>query len=367
MNEDQPFWKSRPAVIYGVGFWNRKSVRGMLARLPERPRFFWSFESAVSAAQRNGACLFAWTTRLHPEQRDRCETLGIPVVNVEDGFIRSVGLGAAFVPASSLIMDGRGIYYDASRPSDLEWMLEHDEVGADERFRGAALREVLIARGVSKYNVGDDGQSRVSFPAEGHRILVPGQVSDDASIKTSHSETLDLQSGENPNLQLLRKARERNPDAFILFKPHPDVTSGLRNGAVSQKDMLHYADAVETDVDIIRLINQCDSVETICSLAGFEALLRGKTVVAHGQPFYAGWGLTLDQTPIERRTRKRTLEELVYLTLIRYPNYVSPVSFLRCSAEEVVSALAERRQSKANPVVSAVSLMIAKAAFRLGL
>ena len=39
-------------------------------------------------------------------------------------------------------------------------------------------------------------------------------------------------------------------------------------------------------------------METMTSLAGFEALLRGKPVTTHGQPFYAGWGLTEDICPV---------------------------------------------------------------------
>jgi len=51
------------------------------------------------------------------------------------------------------------------------------------------------------------------------------------------------------------------------------------------------------------------------SLSGFEALLRDKKVVTYGSPFYAGWGLTEDHAVTERRCRRRTLEELIYLAL----------------------------------------------------
>lgn len=45
---------------------------------------------------------------------------------------------------------------------------------------------------------------------------MPGQVEDDASIKTG---TVLIKS----NLELLRTVRERNPHAYIIYKPHPDV------------------------------------------------------------------------------------------------------------------------------------------------
>jgi len=61
------------------------------------------------------------------------------------------------------------------------------------------------------------------------------------------------------------------------------------------------------------------------SLAGFDALLRKKKVFTYGQPFYAGWGLTVDLyeegEAFKRRTKKLKLDELVAGALIHYPIY----------------------------------------------
>lgn len=55
------------------------------------------------------------------------------------------------------------------------------------------------------------------------------------------------------------------------------------------------------------------------SLGGFEALLRGKKVYCYGQPFYAGWGLTQDAYPINRRNKILSLNALIAGALIEYP------------------------------------------------
>nr|WP_321455503.1 beta-3-deoxy-D-manno-oct-2-ulosonic acid transferase [uncultured Cohaesibacter sp.] len=366
MSEIERGWDDRPAIIYGLGFWNRKSMRGMLSTTPGEVRFYSSFDRALKAAEKSKGRLFAWTTRLSDEQRNRCSSQNIPLVNIEDGFIRSVGLGAAFVPAASLILDGRGIYYDPTKPSDLEWMIEHDEICEADRSRAASLREKLIALRVSKYNLGGVDAAKVPETSR-RKILVPGQVADDASILKTASDSLDLKSGRNPNLLLLQKVRQENPDAFIIFKPHPDVTSGLRKGALSESEMRQYADMIEFKTDIIDLIEQCDRVETICSLSGFEALLREKEVVVHGQPFYAGWGLSIDRTAIARRTRTIDLDSLVYFTLIKYPFYVNPVKFHSVDAETVIRMLSEIRQEQVSPLKKGVMLGVAKLAFRFGL
>ena len=173
-------------------------------------------------------------------------------------------------------------------------------------------------------------------------MLVPGQVEDDASIRLGSPQ---LRS----NLELLGAVRERHPDAFILYKPHPDVEAGFRRGHIPRQRAASLADLIVSKGSILHLIGVCDQVETITSLAGFEALLRGKPVATHGQPFFAGWGLTEDLCPVSRRTRRRSVDELVAAALILYPRYIDPVTGLACSPELLVKRLAAagRRQNTA--------------------
>jgi capsular polysaccharide export protein len=90
------------------------------------------------------------------------------------------------------------------------------------------------------------------------------------------------------------------------------------------------------------------------SLVGFEALLRGIAVVTHGRPFYAGWGLTDDQCPCSRRSRKLTLVQLVAGALLRYPRYYSYSAGAFVAAEDAVSELLEQRDG-ATPLPSRAS------------
>jgi capsular polysaccharide export protein len=79
------------------------------------------------------------------------------------------------------------------------------------------------------------------------------------------------------------------------------------------------------------------------SLVGFEGLLRGKRVIVHGQPFYAGWGLTEDSNPHPRRTRSLTLDELCAGTLLRYPRYLNRATGRFTSPEVVIDQLVAER------------------------
>ncbi|TLP42393.1 beta-3-deoxy-D-manno-oct-2-ulosonic acid transferase [Cohaesibacter sp. CAU 1516] len=360
-------WQTRPAVIFGLMRWNRNAVRAMLSDLPGEPIFARSFAVALRQAKDRHASLFAWASRLDQAQHQACHAAGIPLVLIEDGFIRSVGLGAAFVPAASLIFDGQGIYYDPSRPSDLEWMLKHQDVTPEERERGAEVRRLLVDAAVSKYNLGNQSSQMLDLPGDREIILVPGQVSDDASILTNRSQSLDFATGSNPNRLLLERVRQDNPDAFILYKPHPDVQSGLRNGALTAQQLADLTDLVVPEEDILSLIDLCDKVETISSLTGFEALLRHKAVVVHGLPFYCGWELTEDRTICDRRGRKRDLDELVFLTLCRYPRYADLTINGAAECEAVIRSLAEARKNKRSGLVGKLSLFVAQIAYRLNL
>lgn len=264
---------------------------------------------------------------------------GSDVVRVEDGFLRSRGLGAELVPPLSLVTDDLGIYYDPNTPSRLEhWITKRAQMREDQRLRAEALQASLIQRGLSKYNLSGTlpDWPGLSDGPQGHRILVPGQVEDDASILTGAGQV-------RTNLDLLRAARDANPDAVIIYKPHPDVQAGLRSGTVDARDL---ADVIATDSDPASLLSAVQEVWTITSLMGFEALLRGVKVTTLGAPFYAGWGLTTDLAPVSpagllpaRRTAQPDLLGLIHATLIDYPRYIDPVTGLPCPPETAIERL----------------------------
>jgi capsular polysaccharide export protein len=211
-------------------------------------------------------------------------------------------------------------------------LLQHASFDGEELARATALRESIVTQGLSKYNVGDSRTALPSPPASRAVVLVPGQVEDDASIRLGTKSVCT-------NAALLQRAREARPGAFLLFKPHPDVVSGNRQGHVADPVRRNLADAVVLDAPLSACLAMADEVHTMTSLVGFEALLREIPVVTYGQPFYAGWGLTTDVEPCVRRTARRSLDELVAATLIRYPLYLHPDERVLTSPEAVVDYL----------------------------
>jgi capsular polysaccharide export protein len=227
------------------------------------------------------------------------------------------------------VCDDLGIYYDPQQPSRLERLIAaRENLRPDQTLRAEALVRRICKLGISKYNL--DGDRFDLMP--GHRILVPGQVEDDASILTG-ADTI------RTNRALLLAARQANPNAVLIYKPHPDVEAGLRAGALP--DAGDIADMVVRHADMATLLQDVDEVWTMTSLTGFEALLRGCRVVTFGAPFYAGWGLTDDRGTIPaRRMARPTLAGLVHATLIDYPRYFDPVSNQPCPVETAIERLA---------------------------
>jgi capsular polysaccharide export protein len=255
---------------------------------------------------------------------------------VEDGFLRSVGLGADLVRPLSWVFDDEGIYYDARSPSAIETMLARGSFDAADLERARALREQVVRAGLTKYNL---AAAAWNAPTGARRVvLAVGQVETDASIASGTTRV-------RTNLDLLKAVRTQRPDAFIVYKPHPDVVAGLRGASAAERDARQFCDAVVTEASMHSLLQQVDEVHVMTSLAGFEALLRNKPVVCWGDPFYAGWGLTRDAEPHPRRSRERTLDELVCAALIRYPVYFSPRENRRCTPEEALQELAAWRES----------------------
>lgn len=251
------------------------------------------------------------------------------VLRVEDGFLRSVGLGLRHTPPASLTFDDTAPYFDATRRNGFEDAVDAATFTPELLDRAARLRARILELRLSKYNLAA-GATLPTPPMGKVALLVPGQVESDASIRLGG---VDIRT----NLKLLERAREMFPDAYIIYKPHPDVLTGLREGATPNADRI--ADHVETNASAPDCLDWADHVATITSLMGFEALMRGKHVTTFGRPFYAGWGLTDDFAP-PARTRQLTLDQLIATALILYPRYIHPASRLPAPVEVTVEALA---------------------------
>lgn len=317
-------------IVAAVGMraWKREAIGRFLWDGQKRPSFL-SAGQALDAAEPDQAIVY-WPSRTPPDFPAAAAEAGVGAWQVEDGFLRSAGLGVECRPPWSIIVDrSGGIHYDPSSASEIEHLLATHGFEEPLLRRAAALRERIVAARLCKYGVDEDAPPP-SLPTGRRLVLAIGQVADDLAVSRANPAGM---SG------FLRRIRECEPDAFIIYRPHPDVMVGLRSGDVPQSGDV---DLIVADGSLLSLLERVQAVHVLSSLTGFEALLRGIEVTVHGAPFYAGWGLTRDLAPMPaRRGRQLSLDALVAAALILAPRYLDPQTGLPCAPEVVVERLAK--------------------------
>ena len=327
-------------LFFGFSYWKHDFISPFFSKEEQKKIRFINpifkknyFQKAMKKGLSEAQRVYIWGKKPFPQVEEYAKEHGIALYRVEDGFIRSVGLGSDLTRPYSLVIDSRGIYFDPSNESDLEHILEHAIIDEATLERAQKLIAYMVEKKLSKYNLYENVP--IAIPKGKRVLLVPGQVEDDASIRYGAF-------GMN-NLKLLQKVREKNPSSYIVYKPHPDVLAGNRVGNVPKEEALRYADAVVSEVGIDSVLEVCDEVHTMTSLVGFEALLRSKEVYTYGTPFYAGWGVTNDEKKIPRRTKKRSVEELAAAAFLLYPKYIHPQTLQPCEVEELLEVLERQR------------------------
>ncbi|ECJ8323567.1 capsular polysaccharide biosynthesis protein [Campylobacter jejuni] len=326
---------SNKLFMLGFTLWKRHFIKPFFNAKDNEIIFLNSIKSLVRYKLKEDDKFFIWGKKydentlknlLLVKAKEQNLTNFTPKVSlVEDGFIRSISLGSDLTRPFSLIVDDKGLYIDPNKPSKLEELLQNEIFDENMLNRAKNIIKILLENRFSKYNGLKHENLKINAKTGQKIILIPAQVEDDASMI--------LGGFGLSTLDLLKEVRSKNQDAYIIFKPHPDVLSGNRVGLKDETLILEFCDEIVKDCSIDSAIKIADEIHTITSTSGFDALLRAKKVFTYGMPFYAGWGLTKDKYRCERRTRKLSLEELVAGALIAYPRYINPKTKTLCEIE----------------------------------
>lgn len=327
--------------LFGFSIWKRKFMPPFLGK---NLNFISTFsknplQQALNLGLNKDSAIYIWGKKEYPQVQKWCDENGVSIIRVEDGFIRSIGLGSDLTRPYSLVFDDEGIYFDTTSPSRLENILNYHEFSPYELESAKKLREILVNSKISKYN---DDKDVIITHKNSKIALVIGQVEDDASVR--------IGADGMKNIELLRLARQNSPHAYIIYKPHPDVVSGNRVGAVKTTEALKYCDEVLEGVSMPTLLDIADEIHTMTSTSGLEAILRKKRVICYGRPFWAGWGLSDDKNPQPRRYRSLSSDELIAGAYLLYPRYIHPLNLEACEACDLVVALQEQKIRLQQPI-----------------
>ena len=268
-----------------------------------------------------------------------CARTGCLPVLCEDGFLRSADTWAnkstppQYRQGCSVIFDTRGFYFDATRTSTVELMLNDRSLVVTDEQRAEARRLIdrIVSAKLTKYNHQPIFTPEVGRPGR-RKVLVIDQSYGDFAIRKGWGS-------DKTFADMLADAKRDNPDCDILVKTHPDTMTG---------SVLGYYDNVLEEGNVFRvtmpinpysLMEVVDKVYVCSTQLGLEALMAGKEVHVYGMPFYAGWGLTHDAQKKQSRTNKRTLEELFYIFYVLYTHWVDVTTGKPCGLDVAIDNL----------------------------
>lgn len=333
-------WKNNDekeiAILYGFNPWKRevascylKQYKTAFARgksgLFKIHKYFISTLKSI-----NSITHVSWGNNTSNILKILCKLGAIKLIYIEDGFLRSIGLGVLHSRPLSWCIDRKGPYFDGKRSTEIEDLFNsyNFDDNSEIIIRAKMGIELFKAARLTKYYNTQPYNENVQFKkTDNYSILVIGQVEDDASIK--HGKCIITK-----NLELVKQARKDWPDADIYFRPHPDTWVGNRKDETKANQFDGLCAIVPPETSIYELFEVVDHVYTMTSLVGLEALLSNKKVTTFGLPFYAGWGLTEDRVASSRRKRTLTIEQLFAVAYILYPKYLHQHSDEVASFEE---------------------------------
>lgn len=329
------------ALVFNVAPWKRSYVRNYLNEYKVifvgLSHNLEKYESLVGFAD---TVVIVWGRSVLKHVDDFAHNFSLPIYHIEDGFVRSVGLGANRVAPMSICFDKSGLYYDSNEPSDLENLLNFYDFNNDRELmtRAEKLFDSIVENNVTKYNLPDTSISESIYgPKTKKRVLVIGQVEDDQSLIYGCNKLLS-------NRDLLEIAISENQNSQIIYKRHPDIMLGRRQELSNVGDLGDYIESLTINLSLKDALNQVDHVYTMTSLAGFEALMHGVHVTTLGAPFYSGWGLTDDRSPVSRRKRSLSILEVFAAAYILYPRYRSEDTLSRSDLSQTINAVIENKR-----------------------
>jgi hypothetical protein len=288
-----------------------------------------------------------WGARDHGpnrEVRTAARLLGRDLLLVEDGFVRSIGLGLSGEPGLSVVIDDRAAYFDATVCSRMEATLNAPSVlGAGDLTRVQAVIRQITELKISKYNAAPYVRATIGNPGRPKILLVDQRSGDESLLRgLADPETFDA---------MIEAAAGFAQTHDIIVKLHPDVTGAGRSGCISTAALQRLGGQaqtwlVEEEVNIFTLLDLSEKVFVATSGVGFEALMAQREVWCFGMPYFAGRGLTKDLVQPLRPRRACTVEEIFQTAWIALSRYAVPTRDQACQIEEVIDHVVAARPWK---------------------
>ena len=298
----------------------------------------------------NANMAFIWGVRFDSEKiifLKKVVKHHLPLVILEDGFIRSIEIGDIKhkSPGLSCIMDHAGIYYDDTLGSAIHQLLDSSwKITKQEEEVGRKAISFILSKELSKYNFMKPISKNFNLEDRYRSVcLVLDQRKGDQSVAGARANALSF-------ARMLKDTIRENPQDLILIKIHPDALLADHQGYFTHlcsKPKTSNVQILSENINAISLLKAVDKVYTVSSQMGFEALMCRKKVYCYGWPFYSDRGLTVDRGKKRKKiSKKRTLEEVFYASYIKYTRYFNPDTYRSCDIFETMEYLVRERDKR---------------------
>jgi hypothetical protein len=175
-------------------------------------------------------------------------------------------------------------------PAKLRDFARHVAVGATQDRDNEYLRPTAFVANVVRERARAAAARRLYRPLDDARPFVyfPLHVVDDYKIKRVIPHCYDQAS-------LIEQIADALPHGHdLVLKEHPMSIGRNRLALLRRLDRIPNARLVAPHTSSHELIRRAEAVAVISSTVGLEALLHDKPVLTLGQPFYSGYGITVD-------------------------------------------------------------------------
>jgi capsular polysaccharide export protein len=219
------------------------------------------------------------------------------------------------------VFDRKAMHFDRSRPYMLE---ETYDFAVDMALmeKAVELSRRMREEGMAKYRLSVRRSVAEVIDPTRKKILLLGQVEADLSIRYGAERLI---TGN----ELLQLAADENPDAQILYRPHPEALAYAKAHYSKPAGVAHIATILTSDFGVGDCLNNANKAYTVTSLPASKRLCGTSQVVTLGAPFYSGWEFTEDRLPNTRRNRRLTPLEVLAGAYLLYPN-TAPYSITNC-------------------------------------
>lgn len=280
------------------------------------------------------------STSADDRQLEIKSALGRELLLIEDGLL-PLPVSYCRTPSKcSIVLDDVSPYYDAYRSTRLERLLNHTVLSDDEIVRARNLIDRIVRERISCHVGAPDVPLTIGRP-DAPKILLIDQRCDDPSVSAGMADSMTFR-------RMLQAAVDNYPHHDIIIKQCPGMARGEGNSFYDNQALafvknVHHVHIVDYEINPHSLWDIVEEVHTVTSNLGFDALLRGKKVRCYGMPFYAGWGLTVDDFTLERRSLALNIETIFHTLYVQLSRYFNPRMGAVCELEDYLDLFGTRQ------------------------